>query len=154
VRRAADRQHVVDAHHRVRDDDRLDRAADRRARGDLVAPRAADVVGEAPADPREREAADEQEAGDLQEPHDDAGQEHAHGDRAERAPQDHAPLVLARHVARGEADDHGVVACEHEVDHDDRQQGGPPRVREQVGGHRRLRGAVSDRVGRAAVRRV
>jgi hypothetical protein len=53
------------------------------------------------------------------------------------APQHDATLMLGGNVARGEADDDGVVAGQDEVDHDDRQQGRPPGAREEFGDHRR-----------------
>ena len=139
VGRATDREHVVDAHHGVGHDDGLDRAADRRRRRDLVLA-AAGFVGELPADPGERGAPDQQEAGDLEEPHDDRGQRDPDRDGPERAPEDHLLLVLARHVPRGEPDDDRVVAGEHAVDHDDRRERRPPRSRELFDRPHRLRG--------------
>src|SRR5689334_7149005 len=67
--------------------------------------RIAAPVRELPADVDERDAADRQEPRDLQQPHDDEGQQRAHDDRTGRAPPDDAPLVFGGHVARGEADD-------------------------------------------------
>ena len=53
------------------------------------------------------------------------GQAGAHRHRADRAPDDRAALQRFRQVARGERDDDRVVAGEHQVDDDDRGEGGP-----------------------------
>jgi hypothetical protein len=42
-----------------------------------------------------------------------------------RSPEDRAALQRFRQVARGERDDDRVVAGEHQVDDDDRAEGGP-----------------------------
>ena len=124
VRSAADSEHVVHAHHRVRHDDGPDRAAKRCARLDRVL--LALVVRELPADVDERRTAHEQEAGNVEQPHDDPGQQRAHDDGAGRAPRDHLALQRRCDVARGEADDDGVVPREHEIDQHDRREGREP----------------------------
>ena len=122
VRCAGDGEHVVQAHHGVGDDDRVHRAPERRHRGFAMAVLALLGQQQAIGDPDQHQATGEQQAGDLEQPDDDHRHQAAHGDGADRAPDDRAPLQQWRQRARRQRDDHGVVAREHDVDHDDREQ--------------------------------
>jgi hypothetical protein len=83
-------------------------------------------------DPHQEGAAGEHQAGHLQQPQHCHGEAGAHGDGADRAPQDGLALVQLGQVARRQRDDDGVVAGQHQVDHDDRCQGRPEfRAQEQ-----------------------
>jgi hypothetical protein len=77
-----------------------------------------------PAHPEEQHPAGEQEPDDLEE----LGRERREHDtqhcRGNDPDQDHPVALLRRKPGRRHADDDGVVAREHEVDHDDLQQHG------------------------------
>jgi hypothetical protein len=54
----------------------------------------------------------------------DAGEANAHQRGGGDAPEDHLEALVLRKSGGGEPDDDRVVACEHQVDHDDLEQGG------------------------------
>ena len=129
---ARHREHVVQPHDRVGHDDRSHRTPERGRTG-AVMPLVAGVLGEQPVrDPDERGAADQQQTGDLEQPDDHDGHRAAYDDRADGPPQHGAALQLAWQAARRERDHDGVVAREHEIDDDDREQCGQERGREDV----------------------
>ena len=124
MRGTGDGQHVVESHHGIGDHDRAHRAPERGRRRPVRV--ALVVVGkEQPVgDPDQREAAGEEQPRHLQQPDDDHRHQAAHRDGADRAPDDGALAQMRRQRARGERDDDRVVAGEHDVDDDDRQESG------------------------------
>lgn len=77
----------------------------------------------------------------------DGGEAEAKDGRCHDARNDRAPALLRRQAGGGKADDHGIVAGEHQVDGDDLEQCG-----ERLGGdwigHSRIGGqeCVSDKI--------
>ncbi len=142
ARRAGHRQHVVERHRDVGDDDlpgRLREGLARRAGRDLpvavevlIGEHFVDVVGLAvaqllphlPAHPQQQDAAGEQEADDRQQLRGDAGEDDAQDGRGDDAKKDRLVARLLRKTRGRQADDDGVVARQHEVDHDDLRESG------------------------------
>ena len=77
-----------------------------------------------PAHPQQQDAAGKQQADDLQQLDRDAGKADAHHGRRGDAPEDHLGALVLRQTGGGEPDDDGVVAGQHQVDHDDLEQRG------------------------------
>jgi len=77
-------------------------------------------------DPQQTQAANQHQAGDLEQPDHDQRHHRAHADGAHGAPDDGLALQVLGQVARGQRDDDGVVAGQHQVDQDDGHQRGPP----------------------------
>ena len=75
-----------------------------------------------PAHPQQQDAAGEQQADDLQQLDRDAGEPDAHHGRRGDAPEDHLGALVLRQAGGGQADHDGVVAGQHQVDHDDLEQ--------------------------------
>lgn len=117
-------KHVVHAHHRIGDHDGGQRPA-QRGRGGMGRPLCAPTRrhGQLPGDPDQRQAADQQETRDAQQPHHRHRQHRPHHHGADRAPENGFLLQMGGQAARREADDDGVVTGEHQVDQDDGQQG-------------------------------
>ena len=124
VRRASHGEDIVETHDGVGDHDRPHRAPEGRGRG--VVPLLGVRVGqqEPVGDPEQRQAAREQQPGDVQEPDDDHRHQAAHDDGTDGTPDDRPLLQRRRQAARGQGDDDRVVAGEHQVDHDDGEQRG------------------------------
>ena len=76
-----------------------------------------------PAHPEEQDAAGEHQADDRQQLHRRGGENDAERDGAGDTPEDHLGAHLRRDPRRRHADDDGVVAGEHQVDHDDLGEG-------------------------------
>ena len=93
-------------------------------RAALLLLRRAQFAPHLPGDPQQQDAAGEQQADDRQEPHGNESEADAHRRRGDDADHDHAPPPLRRQAGRGQADDHRVVAGQHQVDHDDLEEGG------------------------------
>src|SRR5438093_1713042 len=124
VRRRRDRQHVVEAHRDVGDDDYPDRLPERRAASDLAGAGRC-RPDEPDGDPDEEQPTHELQERDPQEHAHDADEDQPQEDRADRAPdlpQD--PLALGQGAHR-ERDDEGVVAREKEIQHADAEQSHP-----------------------------
>ena len=77
----------------------------------------ADVAPEAPAHPQQQDAAGQGQPDDGQQ----LDRHHRHGDaqhhRGDKSPQDDFFTQVQGHPRRGQADDHGIVARQHDVDH-------------------------------------
>ncbi|MCS3725163.1 hypothetical protein FHR88_000188 [Bradyrhizobium betae] len=82
-----------------------------------------------PADPQQQHAAGLQQADHLQKLGRDAGKDDAQGGCCNDADDDGAAALLGRQARGSKADDHGVVAGQHEIDQDDLEQRG-----QRVGG--------------------
>ncbi len=97
--------------------------------------------------PEQQDAAGEQQADDRQQLDGDAGERDAQHRGGDDADQDGAPALLRRQAGGGEPDDDGIVAGQHQVDHDDLEEGGDRGLGEQIGekiGHRGpLAGSIS-----------
>ncbi len=133
VRCASDRQHVVESHDGVGDHDRAQRAPEcGRASPTVVTALALLGNQQLVCNPHEEQPAGEQQPRDLEQRDDHERQRGAHDDRAHGPPQDRALLQVLRHVAGRERDDDRVVARQHEVDHDDREQRGQELHRQYV----------------------
>jgi hypothetical protein len=85
---------------------------------------AAEFAPHLPAHPQEKDAPGEQETEHLEQLRGDARKRDAKSRRGENAHEDRAPSLLRRKSGRREANDDGIVAGQHQVDHDDLEQGG------------------------------
>jgi hypothetical protein len=72
-----------------------------------------------------KQRADDLEVGDGQQREGEEDQHHAQPDGAGGAPQDALGALVRRQLAAGQRDDHGVVAAQQDVDHDDLADGDP-----------------------------
>ena len=138
ARRTGHGQHVVERHGDVRHDDLpggLGEGLARRAAGDgavgvdvlsgdgfnafFLGVSVAQFAPHLPADPEQKDAADQDQAEDLQKLGGDAGKADAqHGGRDDADEDRLVALVLGK-AGRSQANDDGVVARQHEIDHDD-----------------------------------
>ena len=75
-----------------------------------------------PADPEQQDAADQQQAEDLQELQRDGGEADAQHGRGDDADQDRLAALLDGQAGGGEPDDDGVVPGKHEIDSDNLEQ--------------------------------
>ncbi|KAH0445364.1 hypothetical protein KCU90_g381, partial [Aureobasidium melanogenum] len=116
--RAGNRDHVVEAHHRIRDDDGLDR------RDELVG-RLHVLMGvmrgrhQTYADPQQQQPARELQQRHVEQYHGKRDQRDAQHNRAGRAPQHALGPLRGREIAASERDHHGVIATQQDVDDDD-----------------------------------
>ena len=85
-----------------------------------------------PGDPQQQDAAGEQQADDRQQFDRDRGERDAQQRRRPDADQNGALAPLGRQAGGGEPDDDRVVARQHQVDHDDLQEGGDRGLCEEV----------------------
>ena len=123
--------HVVEAHHEVRDDDGLDGADELAAALDLFM---IAVLGkqELGADPDEKRTARHLEEREVEKHHRAGDQHDAQGDGAGRAPEDALVALALRQVAARHGDHDGIVAAEKNVDHDDLADRSPMQVGKQI----------------------
>ena len=76
-----------------------------------------------PADPQQQDAAGEHQADDGEQLHGDRREDDAQDDRGQDAPKDHPGANLGCDARGCETDDDSVVACQHQVDHRDVEEG-------------------------------
>jgi len=131
--RRRDRDDIVQAHDEVGDQDRLDRRHQVLVRLDVGVV----VLGneELDADPEEQQAADQLEPGQREQRHGEQREDDSQDDRRARAPENRQLLLSRRQRARGEGDDHRVVARQDDVDADDLRQAEPESLRQQFFEH-------------------
>ena len=137
--RAGNRDHIVERHHEVGDDDRLDRGPKLVTRRYVaVSVRVARRSDQLDADPQQHQPADQLEQGHVQQRDCDSDQDHAQHDRARAAPQDAEAPLLRGQVAAGQRNQQRIVTTEQDVDHDDLADGDPVEIGEPLErfGHR------------------
>src|SRR3990170_7251269 len=121
-RRPGDRQHIVQAHDDIRDDDQLDRLPDVSRFPDFFL--LVSLHQELHRDPGDQRSADEFQEGDFQHLRREKGASHPQEHRGSRA-QDDPPLSLLPLKTLDRHGDHdGIVSRQDQVDHDDAQQPG------------------------------
>ena len=98
----------------------------------VVPVRPAQFAPHLPADPQQQHAAGEQQADDRQQLDGDAREQDAHHGRGDDADQDRARAPLFGQPGRRQPDDHRIVAGQHQVDHDDLEEGGDRGLRENL----------------------
>ena len=76
-----------------------------------------------PAHPQQQDAAGEQQADDLEKLRGEEREDDAQDRGGDDADQDRLVALLLRQAGRGKADDDGIVAGQHQVDHDDLEEG-------------------------------
>ena len=76
-----------------------------------------------PAHPQQQHAAGKQQADDLQELGGGGGKTDAQHRRGDDAHEDRLGALFFRQAGCGQADHDGIVARQHQVDHDDLEQG-------------------------------
>ena len=142
ARDAGHREHVVERHRHVRNDDLDDRVAHalgrrraafalsggpgfrrKRIAGGTRLPLRPDLAPQLPRHPQQHQAAGEQQSHDLEELHRHRREPDAHQGRGCDADGDDAGPILRRQPRGGHADHDRVVPREHEVDDDDLKQG-------------------------------
>ena len=128
--RAGDGQHVVERHRHVGDGDEADGGPEAEFGMRLlvctnvsVMIAGGDLAVHFPAHPQQQDAAGERQADDGEQLHGDRGKEDAQHDRRGDAPEDHPAANFLGNARGGKTDDDGVVARQHQVDHDDVDEG-------------------------------
>ena len=144
ARRAGHREHVVEGHRHVGDDDLpggLGEGLARNASGNgavlIDVPTLESLLGRMllglmagaqlaphlPAHPQQQDAAGQEQAHDLEKLGRDQRENDTQDGGGENAEQDGLVALLLRETGGGQADDDGVVAGERQVDADDHQEG-------------------------------
>src|SRR5690606_4453910 len=118
VSRAGHRQHVVEAHHGVGDDDGADGGPEGGAGLNRVMI-SLFLHEQSVGDPDEEYAADQQKAGNFQDPDDEDRRKGTDGDGPCGSPEDGLFLLFLRQVSGGHSDDDGIVTCQNQIDNDD-----------------------------------
>lgn len=119
-----DRDDVVEAHHRVGDDDGADRAPE--VAGALDA--AAVLVlrhDQLDADPQQQQAADQLQVGEGHQLDDEDREDDPEDDRTGGSREDRLVAILLRQIARSQRDHDRIVAGEDDIDADDLAERGP-----------------------------
>ena len=91
--------------------------------GLVVCPLLLQFAPHLPADPQQQDAAREQQADDGQQLHRDQGEADAQDDGGGQADQDGLLPLLGGEGGRREADGHGIVAGQHQIDHQNLAEG-------------------------------
>ena len=78
---------------------------------------AGNVAPHPPADPQQQDTARQGQADNSQQLHGNGRHSDPQAHRCDQAPENDLPAHLRRHAGGGQADHHGIVAGQHNVDH-------------------------------------
>jgi hypothetical protein len=92
-----------------------------------------------PADPKEKNATGERQPGYLEQLRCCAGACNPKSSRSKDADYDRALSLLGRQACRGKANHDGIVSSQHQVDHDDLNQGRDSGAGDDIGHDASLR---------------
>ena len=122
MRRGGDGHHVVQRHHRIRDQDGPNGAPHVGFRGNAASMGFDFRHDELDADVQEQQSAQHLEVGNLQQGRDDQAEGDAQADGCRASADDRDPSLRLGQRAGRESDHHGVVAGQQDVDARDSQQ--------------------------------
>ena len=123
--RACDGNDVVDTHHQVGDDDRLDGSPQTVRPFDVAMLIVITGGQQLHADPHQEQGTHDLQEGDGQKREREEDQDHPQADGARGTVDDAQATLSFRKLAAGQCDHHCVVATQQDVDHDDLTDGDP-----------------------------
>ena len=119
------RDNVVQAHHKVGNDDGTNRRPKAAGGLDLVSSFVVLRKYQLQSDPHQQCSTDDFHVTDRQQGHRKERQNHPQGDRTTDTPENTEPALLFWKIATGQSDDHCVVPRQQNVDENDLQYGYP-----------------------------
>ena len=125
---ACNGDHVINRHHHVGNNNRLDRAEELRISFDMLFLTIVIRQDQLVADPEQEAAADHLKEGEIQQEHSEGDQDHTQNDGASRTPENTLGSLILRQIAARKSDHHRVVTAEQDVDHDDLTDRSPMHV--------------------------